>query len=245
MGIRARKSFKIAPGLRLNVGKTGVGVSAGGRTSPRVSVHSSGRVTKSASLPGTGIGWVSTSKLGRNAKEKRNEESDESQEIAAVYVDGDFLLEVVGESNYQSDIQRALEFGGEDTVALLVPEPDNPYDPNAVAVYVCGLKVGYLARSHAACYQQGLMAVQSREGKPVACRAEIVGRDIYGVKVYVDPEEIAGPARPSAASTQPPPTSVADAGWFPDPSGKHEYRYWDGAAWTRDVADRGVQSLDD
>jgi tetratricopeptide (TPR) repeat protein len=44
MAIRARKSFKVAPGVRINVSKTGVGasVSAG---SAHYSVHSSGRKT--------------------------------------------------------------------------------------------------------------------------------------------------------------------------------------------------------
>jgi hypothetical protein len=34
------------------------------------------------------------------------------------------------------------------------------------------------------------------------------------------------------------------AGWEPDPSGRHEYRYWDGTSWTDDVADQGVTSVD-
>jgi hypothetical protein len=31
-----------------------------------------------------------------------------------------------------------------DVHAVLAAEPDNPYDPNAIAVWVQGLKVGYL-----------------------------------------------------------------------------------------------------
>jgi hypothetical protein len=34
------------------------------------------------------------------------------------------------------------------------------------------------------------------------------------------------------------------AGWHPDPSGKHEMRYWTGAAWSDDVSDAGVASKD-
>jgi hypothetical protein len=34
------------------------------------------------------------------------------------------------------------------------------------------------------------------------------------------------------------------AGWLPDPSAKHELRYWDGAQWTDHVANGGVQSED-
>jgi tetratricopeptide (TPR) repeat protein len=44
MGFRVRKSVKIAPGVRFNVSKTGVGMSAGTRGA-RYSVHSSGRRT--------------------------------------------------------------------------------------------------------------------------------------------------------------------------------------------------------
>lgn len=33
---------------------------------------------------------------------------------------------------------------------------------------------------------------------------------------------------------------TAPAAWYPDPTGTHEVRYWDGAAWTAHVADRGV-----
>jgi len=27
-----------------------------------------------------------------------------------------------------------------------------------------------------------------------------------------------------------------EAGWYPDPAGRHEHRYWDGARWTEHVA---------
>jgi len=33
-------------------------------------------------------------------------------------------------------------------------------------------------------------------------------------------------------------------GWQPDPSGRHEYRYWDGTEWTDDVSDAGATSVD-
>ena len=34
------------------------------------------------------------------------------------------------------------------------------------------------------------------------------------------------------------------AGWQPDPTGKHDHRYWDGTQWTENVADAGVASTD-
>jgi len=36
----------------------------------------------------------------------------------------------------------------------------------------------------------------------------------------------------------------AAANWYPDPSGRHEMRYYDGTAWTEHVADNGKQSID-
>ena len=33
-------------------------------------------------------------------------------------------------------------------------------------------------------------------------------------------------------------------GWYPDPLGRHEFRYWDGATWTHHVASGGRQSVD-
>jgi hypothetical protein len=34
------------------------------------------------------------------------------------------------------------------------------------------------------------------------------------------------------------------AQWLPDPTGKHEHRYWDGDRWTEHVADHGVTAVD-
>jgi uncharacterized protein YxjI len=34
------------------------------------------------------------------------------------------------------------------------------------------------------------------------------------------------------------------ADWYPDPSGRHEHRYWDGSRWTEHVSSHGRQSVD-
>ena len=47
----------------------------------------------------------------------------------------------------------------------------------------------------------------------------------------------AAAAAPVSAATAPP-------AWYADPMARHEYRYWDGAAWTAHVADAGEQSTD-
>lgn len=38
--------------------------------------------------------------------------------------------------------------------------------------------------------------------------------------------------------------SIAPAGWHPDPSGRHDHRYWDGTTWTEHVADGGRRGID-
>lgn len=37
---------------------------------------------------------------------------------------------------------------------------------------------------------------------------------------------------------------LPEATWYPDPSGRHEHRYWDGRRWTEHVADGGIASID-
>lgn len=39
-------------------------------------------------------------------------------------------------------------------------------------------------------------------------------------------------------------TQASGGGWHPDPSGRHELRYWDGTQWTDSVSDGGNQSND-
>lgn len=60
MGFRFRKSVKIAPGVKLNINKNSVGITAGTKGA-HYSVNSSGRKTASVGIPGTGISYVTTS----------------------------------------------------------------------------------------------------------------------------------------------------------------------------------------
>lgn len=54
MGFRLYKSVKLGKGVRLNLSKTGVGMSAG-VPGARYSVHSSGRTVRTVGVPGTGV----------------------------------------------------------------------------------------------------------------------------------------------------------------------------------------------
>ena len=63
MGFRLHKSVSLGKGVRLSLSRSGVGVSAG-VPGLRYSVHSSGRTTRTASLPGTGISYRESSYAG-------------------------------------------------------------------------------------------------------------------------------------------------------------------------------------
>jgi|SRR5690606_7351629 len=91
MGLRFRKSFKIAPGVRVNVGKKSTGVSFGGR-GMRYSINTSGRRTASVGIPGTGISYVATSSgksrnpksnayINRQALQKQQREIEKLQQL--------------------------------------------------------------------------------------------------------------------------------------------------------------------
>lgn len=66
----------------------------------------------------------------------------------------EFDCEVVGESHYQKALERIAggrsDDGAEhDCIAVLVPEPQNKHDRNAIRVDIDGMTVGYLSRSDA------------------------------------------------------------------------------------------------
>lgn len=74
MGFRFRKSFKIAPGVKLNLGKKSAGISVGGKGF-RKSFSTSGRSTTSIGVPGTGLSYVSTSSGSSKSKKSSNKGS--------------------------------------------------------------------------------------------------------------------------------------------------------------------------
>ncbi len=56
MGLTFRKSIKIANGLKLNLSKSGVSLTAG-KKGMHYTINSKGKSTASVSLPGTGISY--------------------------------------------------------------------------------------------------------------------------------------------------------------------------------------------
>lgn len=60
MGLRFRKSVKIAPGVRATVGKKSASVSVGA-TGARHTISTTGKKTTTVGVPGSGLSHVSTS----------------------------------------------------------------------------------------------------------------------------------------------------------------------------------------
>lgn len=70
MGLRFRKSISIIPGVKLNIGTTGMSVSAG-VPGFRKTFHTSGRVTTSVGIPGTGLYYVDTNNTRTQNSQRR------------------------------------------------------------------------------------------------------------------------------------------------------------------------------
>jgi hypothetical protein len=57
-----------------------------------------------------------------------------------------------------------------------------------------------------------------------------------------EPAPVAAPA--PAAAPEPAPAPSVPAGWYADPAGRFELRYWDGNTWTEHVSRAGQQFTD-
>lgn len=93
--------------------------------------------------------------------------------------DGRFGIDVVGESNYQEELEEIA--GGRrrhgvdlEITARLRPEDENPHDPQAVAVEIDGRKVGYLSRADARLFRRQAGELITAEAR-ILCRGRIRG----------------------------------------------------------------------
>lgn len=119
------------------------------------------------------MGWFSRLFGGASAPQKRIPLTKHLEG------DGSYDFDIVGESHYQDALERIVGGRTDESVefeclASLTCEDDNPYDSNAVAVYINGQKVGHLARPVAV----GFRDIQRRHGwvgQIVTADAMIVG----------------------------------------------------------------------
>lgn len=65
MGFRFKKSFKIAPGVKLNLNKKSAGITLGGKGA-HYTVNTKGKRTSSVGIPGTGLYYQSSKTSGKS-----------------------------------------------------------------------------------------------------------------------------------------------------------------------------------
>ena len=122
-------------------------------------------------------------KLFGGGQEERQGEIRDAQSIE--FDNCTELIAAVGEASYQPALRdicgstrwERVRF---DCTAALVPEPSNPHDAHAVAVYAdcrgTHLHVGYLSRGDALDYQ-GAVRKAADMGYTIVCQAHIAGRE--------------------------------------------------------------------
>jgi hypothetical protein len=102
-------------------------------------------------------------------------------QLSLVELSSDGYCAVVGESHYQEALRatsRSCSIGRDSRptfTAVLVPEPDNPYDSNAVAVHSSVGKLGHLSRESAAEYREVFDEVIQLGYDGGACDAYLTG----------------------------------------------------------------------
>jgi HIRAN domain len=103
-----------------------------------------------------------------------------AQEVKAAYLPGSHEIPVAGLQYHELAVRETLAAiaAGTEADALLLPEPSNPHDPNAIAVYMAGGHVGYLPRDVAAVMQPALISMSvSHGGMPAGCPALVSTAD--------------------------------------------------------------------
>jgi tetratricopeptide (TPR) repeat protein len=151
MGIRYRKSMRLGGGVRLNLSKSGLGVSAG-FPGFRVSTNSSGRTRRTVSIPGTGISSVATSGSGssRQAAGRSGGQARGSRQLSIPAEQGLHLLPKPGwlggaaDKRYYEGVQAFLK--ADYPTALTAFTASLTADPKAVSAHLfvalCLGKVG-------------------------------------------------------------------------------------------------------
>ena len=94
--------------------------------------------------------------------------------------EGELDLDVTGEEHHQDNLwwlaggQAAAGEIRAPVQAVLVVEPVDAHDRDAISLWVNGLEVGHLSHRDAQRYRPGLLALQQRHGQPIAVGGVIV-----------------------------------------------------------------------
>ena len=149
---------------------------------------------------------TSNNKAERKAQPTSKIQIDSQKEYFAWPHLMEYEFEVVGESYYQSAIEKIVKqqetkyFNNPDEkieplIAYLIPDDNNQYDDRAVRVDINGLQVGHLSREDARSFRRRLGA-KKLTSQVTTCGALITGRHAkngkqmdYGVVLDMKPFE--------------------------------------------------------
>ena len=148
--------------------------------------------------------WIKDIFVGDSGDEPTNKAGTQRFNInIAAFSRGDYVVDVVGESHYMNALKRAKESAEKDgdksvVTTVLVREPDNKFDKNAIQV--CAVVneemdlIGYLSRKRAMDYRE-VVDLWQRKGYFVSCKAALFGGEGRKVNIGVwldlpDPDEI-------------------------------------------------------
>ena len=79
------------------------------------------------------------------------------------------------------------------------------------------------------------------QGPPVSDGPPVSGFPSAATQTRALPVAVEAPIAIAPPEPKTPPPLF---GWYPDPSGKHQFRYWDGRHWSEHVANGGVAAID-
>ena len=140
MGLRFRKSVTILPGVKLNIGKTGASLSVGAK-GVHANIHTSGKLTGTVSLPGTGISYQKSKNVKtiisdiQEGKEKKKAEKEaakaEKEAAAAQAAPEQAAAEAAAVAAAAAAAAIPPEAPAPETPAPEVPAPASPAAPPA------------------------------------------------------------------------------------------------------------------
>jgi hypothetical protein len=137
---------------------------------------------------------------------------------------------------------------GDDTPAAEAPDAADEVESAAVdepaddSPFVPAAATGVVADVPAAVDEPaGWATAPAEQESAPAAEASIADLAAQVSEPEPEPEPEPAVAEPAAA---PAAESAVPAGWYADPSGRFELRYWDGAAWTEHVSRAGQQFTD-
>lgn len=85
MGLRFRKSFKVAPGVKVNLNKKSAGVTIGTKGA-HYTVNTSGKRTASVGLPGTGLSYSTSLGGGKKGAKRKPTKKDTFNKVIGIVI---------------------------------------------------------------------------------------------------------------------------------------------------------------